>query len=308
MLSVCFGSARSVLREAPMLRVLIADDQIPDEAVRDSDVLVWARGQYGTAHEGFIQAFGVMRQAVDILRDGCNLTVAREFRRALQSIRDEQFDVAIIDLGWAGDAQVPRQDERTAAWKLIDALQAEDAKHPERQPTAKIIYSSRFEVDPTLGHQAAEKGILPFCKPYGERHSLPLGDEPEKAVSRQERVRVASESLRAVVKFVEHLRGRDVQLLVNAASREMSRALKDQRDWHRMAMMTVAAGVVIILGGVITSLAGHVQAGVVSTLSGVVVALIPPLVFRRLDRANLEIKEAIANLEQALDNRTRRTN
>jgi hypothetical protein len=94
------------------------------------------------------------------------------------------------------------------------------------------------------------------------------------------------------VKFVEHLRGREVQLLVDTANREMSRAFKDQRDRHRMAITAVAAGVIIILGGVITSLAGHVQAGVVSTLSGVVVALIPSLVFRRLDRANLEIKAA----------------
>ena len=283
-----------------MLRVLIADDQIPDDDIPDGDVLTHARERYPQASDGFIQAFGVMREAVNILRDGCNVTVAWRFGRALDLIQSERFDVAIIDLGWAGDAEVPRRDERTAGWKLIDALRDADARHPDRQPTAQIIYSSRFEIHPNLGQEAAEKGILPFYKPYGERHSLPLGDDPEKSLSRQERVRVASESLRAVVKFIEHLRTRDVERLLQSAHEGIIRANKDQHDWHRLALFTVAAGVLIVLVGVVVSLFGHVSEGTVSVLSGVVVSLIPKLVYGRLDRANAEIKHARYELERAL--------
>ncbi len=288
-------------REAAVLRVLIADDQIPDESIRDSDVIAWARDQYPQAHDGFIDAFGVMRQALKILRDGSNVTAARRFNDALNFIRNERFDVAIIDLGWAGDSAVPADTERTAGWKLVEAIQNEDAKHPERQPTAQINYSSRFEVQPTLGQEAAQQGVLPFYKPYGERHSLPLGQEPEKKVGREERVRVASESLLAVVKFIEHLRTREVERLLQTAREGTVRASKDQHEWHRLTLLMVAAGALIVFAGVVASLFGGVAEGAVTAASGVIVALIPKLMYGRLDKAQSGIRDARLDLERALE-------
>jgi hypothetical protein len=74
------------------------------------------RENYPKAHDGFINAFAVMRQAVNTLRDGCEVTVARRYREALSLITQERFDVVIVDLGWGGDRDVPRVIERTAAY------------------------------------------------------------------------------------------------------------------------------------------------------------------------------------------------
>jgi CheY-like chemotaxis protein len=281
-----------------MLRVLIADDQIPDDDVPDGDVLTWAQQQYPDFGRGFQEACVVMRRAVNTLRDGCSVTVARRFADALELIRRETFDLAIIDLGWAGDRSVP--NERTAGWKLVDVIKAEDRKHPERPPTDQIIYSSRFEVQPDLGQEAANKGILPFYKPYGERHSLPLGNEPEGKISRKDRIRIASESLRAVVKFIEHLRTREIQRLLQAANERLGRAEKDHHQWHVLTLVMVAAGVLIVLAGVIALLFFSVPQGAVTAASGVVVSLIPKLIYGRLDKAYSGIKDAHQDLQAAL--------
>jgi hypothetical protein len=273
-----------------MLRVLIADDQIPEESVSDSEVLVWARENYPKAHNGFINAFAVMRQAVNTLRDGYDVKVARRYREALSLIKEETFDVAIVDLGWAGDADVPRNLERTAGWQLIDAIKTEEAQHPERPPTAQIMYSSRFETDPGLGQEAAAQGILPFYKPYGERFSLPLSDAPV-ALDRKERTRVACESLRGVVKFIEQLRNRRVERILQSAEEGLARATNRERQWDRLTLSMVTVGILAVFAGIVASLFGSVGEGAVSSASGVVMAIIPRLLYGRLDKAYTQIKE-----------------
>lgn len=282
-----------------MLRVLIADDQIPDEHVSDSQILSWARENYPKAHDGFINAFAVMRQAVNTLRDGCDVKVARRYREVLSLIKQERFDVAIVDLGWAGDGDVPRNLERTAGWQLVDAITKEDAQHPERPPTALIIYSSRFETDPSLGQEAAARGILPFYKPYGERFSLPLDDAPV-ALDRKERTRVACEALKGAVKFIEQLRNRRVERLLRSAEEGLARATNRERQWHRLTLSMVAVGILAVFAGLVVSLFVSVQEGAVSSASGVVIAIIPKLLYRRLDIAYAQIKEARQNLADLL--------
>lgn len=45
-----------------MTRVLIADDQIPDDDVADADVSAWAR-EHHAGHSGWIDGFSAMRRA-----------------------------------------------------------------------------------------------------------------------------------------------------------------------------------------------------------------------------------------------------
>lgn len=278
-----------------MLHVLIADDQIPDENISDSEVLNWARSEYPDAHIGFINAFAVMRQAVRKLRDGCKVTVARRYHDALKLIESERFDVAIIDLGWAGDSEVSSSLERTAGWSLIDAIETEDAQHSERMPTAKIIYSSRFETDPALGHDAAARGILPFYKPYGERFSLPLGDAPE-ILTHEERTRVACESLNGAVKFIEQLRSRRIARILQSAEEGLARANRRERRWDRLTLSMVGLGLLAVFAGVVASLFGSVPEGAVTAASGVVLTIIPKLLYGRLDATYKQIKEARGEL------------
>lgn len=100
-----------------MLRVLIADDQIPDSSIRDGAVAAWAREQYPDAHQG-IDAFGVMREAVRVLRDGCDVVTARRLGEAMTLIGEQRFDVAIFDLGWGATAMSRRMKRERRAGDL----------------------------------------------------------------------------------------------------------------------------------------------------------------------------------------------
>jgi Cyanobacterial TRADD-N associated 2-Transmembrane domain len=285
-----------------MLRVLIADDQIPDETVAPEDIKKWASEQYPNEpdNSGFIAAFGVMRKAVDTLRDGCNLNAVRRFAEAQSLIRSEHFDVAIIDLGWAGDKSVSRAQERTAGWQLVEMIEEEDSKHPKRPPTAQIIYSSRFETDPALGHEAAQRGIMPFYKPYGERHSLPLGNEAEKVISSEERVRIACESLRAVVKFIEGLQRRKLERVVQSAQRALDNAHERAHRWDTMSLILTILGVLVLFAGIIMMFFGSTPQGAISTASGAVVAVFPRMLYRRVDATYRLAGQAQTELVNAL--------
>jgi CheY-like chemotaxis protein len=287
-----------------VLRVLIADDQIPpDTQMSDAEVLAWAEREFPGYGRNFWAACPIMQQAVATLADGFDVTPVRRMDDALDRIRRERFDVAIIDLGWAGDRSVTDKVD-SAGWALIEAIRAADKEHPERPPTDQIIYSARFEDHPTLGHEAAERCVLPFYKPYGERHSIRLGTDPPSEVPKQlshaDQVRVACESLRAVVKYVEFKRGRDVNRLLQSAYERLARAENDHHQWQRLTQVLLVLGVLIVFVGVVWSLFGSVEQGAVSAAAGVMVSLIPRLIYRRLDKAHADISDAREDLKQTL--------
>lgn len=157
------------------MRVLFADDQIPEDDIPDDKVVQTLRQKYPRPEdEGFVRAFEVMRRARRAVSEDNEVTVARTLEEALSVARTQDFDVAIIDLGWFADPAVGEADRATAGWKIANTLDEADRQHPDRPPTAQIIYSARFDTQPQLGEMAARKGKLPFLKPYKERFTIPL--------------------------------------------------------------------------------------------------------------------------------------
>jgi hypothetical protein len=290
-----------------MLRVLMADDQIPDKDIPDNQVVAEYRRRYpGKNNEGFVAAFGIMRKLVHTMSDGFSVDVANHHSDALNLVQMKHFDVAIIDLGWWVDRE-SLDSAMTAGWAIIDAIQRNDMEHPERRPTALIIYSARFETNADISEKAAQRGILPFYKPYGERHSIPLGDDevPKKAPSRADQELAASKSLRAVVSFIEHLRGSSgsgqAERLLQAAHAGLRSAETRDKKWDRLTRVLMTLGILIIFAGVVALFLGQVQEGVVTAASGAVIALISKLLFGQLGKARAEMREAQRNFELALE-------
>jgi hypothetical protein len=141
------------------MRILFADDQVPDENIPDDKIVEIIGQRYPTAQQGFINAFKLMRRMVRAASEGNEVVVAQRLDDALRLVQNEEFDVALIDLGWYGDhsAGMPGQ----AGWRIVDALIEADKNHPERPPTAKIVYSARFSSQPDLAQTAVKKGSLP---------------------------------------------------------------------------------------------------------------------------------------------------
>jgi hypothetical protein len=286
------------------LRILFADDQIPDDEIPDDEIVTVVSKQYpDPSAKAYVRAFPLMRQVVQRVREGNEVTVARRFQEALDVVGKKQFDVAIIDLGWWGDDSVAREERANAGWKLADAIDRADALHPDRPATAQIVYSARFASHPELSIQAASKGKLPCFKPYGEQVSMPLPavDEPEDLSRRTD---AASQSLYAAVSFIEHLRATDAQRTVNrlwqTAQDGLLRANQRERQWDTMTRTLIIIGVVIIFAGIVASLFLGVPQGIVTTASGVVLTLIPRLTYGELKKTRDEIKAARRDVDAAL--------
>ncbi len=156
------------------LKVLFADDQIPDEEIPDEDVVMELRKKYPGAPPGFINAFLPLRQAVKTLRDGYyDVTVARTYQEALAFIKTIHFDIAIVDLRWDADKAVPSSQSDNIGWAICDAI--EDAEKDKLLvPTFQIVYSSRFQSELHLAVRAAAEAKLPVFKSYNEAGSQAL--------------------------------------------------------------------------------------------------------------------------------------
>jgi hypothetical protein len=291
-------------QEGTVMRVLFADDQIPDDDIPDEKIIDTVRLKYPKAQDGFIRAFEVMRRARRAVSDDNEVTVARRFEDALSLVRSQEFDVAIIDLGWYADHSVPEADRATAGWKIANALEQADQQHPQRPATAQIIYSARFDTHPELGERAASKGRLPFLKPYHERFTVPLESEVETEAS-GDKVQAACQSLRATLSFIERQRTstspqdnleRNFNVLLKTASDGVARAVEREKQWDFLTRVLLTMGILIVLAGVVSMFFIGVPQGAVTAAVGVIVGLIPRLMYGELHKARDEIQTATTNL------------
>lgn len=147
------------------LRILVADDQLPpddvsEQAFRESIIV-----KYGDTPQSrrFVEQCVFMGGIVKSLRDvGYHITTARFHSDARRVIKENEFDLAIIDLGWFMDDGLPETARPAAGWSLCEALDEKDQQGQRRTP--QIIFSSRFPTEPELSREAARRQKLPVFK------------------------------------------------------------------------------------------------------------------------------------------------
>jgi predicted nucleotide-binding protein len=151
------------------LKILFADDQIPDKEIADGDIKAEIAKKHPRWPDKFINGFPAMRQTLKTLKDTgyTNITVARKGSDAMSLAKVQKFDLAIIDLRWASDESLSPDDSDAYGWNICDEIDKADSDN-NRKPTPQIIYSSRVGKESSIGFQAAAKGKLPLLKTYNK--------------------------------------------------------------------------------------------------------------------------------------------
>lgn len=147
------------------LRILVADDQIPPEDLSEQAFREKIIAQYGDTQQcrNFLKQCAFMGGIVQSLRDvGYHVTPARFHSDARRIINENEFDLAIIDLGWYMDDSLPETTRPAAGWSLCEELDEKDERSHRRTP--QIIFSSRFPTEPELSREAARRQKLPVFK------------------------------------------------------------------------------------------------------------------------------------------------
>ncbi len=155
------------------VRVLLADDQVPwDDPARDERVLAEIEREKGEA----LRAAGKDPRAawdqdrawfaglIQCLENDFGFEVIREasFERArLRAASAEpDFDIAVIDLSWSGDGDLPHGRRSNVGFQLIDLLS------PRTSGLPVIAFSQNFHEQRELMLQATARGALAMQKTY----------------------------------------------------------------------------------------------------------------------------------------------
>lgn len=276
--------------------ILFADDQIPEDQIADQDIREVIAQRYPEAQQGFILAFEKMRGIVKALRErNYSVTVASTYKKAMELATDRHFDIAIIDLGWFGDHSLESSVRDTAGWDISNRIEQADKKLSPHQPTARIIYSSRFASSPEISEKASRLGILPFFKVYSERDSYPIAtDKKSPAVQQRSADRDAANknSLAAAVGFIEHLiRARTVEM--DAALKILGDAETNEKRWEFITISCIVISVTLVAVSVLSVVLFNKPVTIVTAISGAITALIPKLFYDQLKASRNQINAAM---------------
>jgi hypothetical protein len=271
------------------LKVLFADDQIPDDEIADSDIISVMTKRY--PHERYphvdpddIEHFLSMREAVKVLRDGgYDVSIANTKRKALNLIKATHFDIAIVDLRWYFDMDVPDEDKENTGWALCDAIEEAD-RRATSTPTFQIVCSSRFDKKPAIAMIAAQRSKLPVFKSYNE---------------------AGSQSLLASLNFIEkymssphEVRLNEVKDYWKTTKNELNEAQKQESWWSAITIVLVALSVILILVGALAALFGYAQAGTLTLFSSAITSTVSILLIRQLNQMQQNTRNRRKNLEQ----------
>ena len=262
------------------VKVLFADDQIPSENLRDKEIKAALKDEHPEWRDKFINAFPIMRRAVQTLRDAnYDVTVVRTYKDALELVKTTHFDIAVVDLGWFADKGLSETKRGSAGWDISAAIEEAD-KQLKAKPTLQIIYSRRFAEDATISMRAAEGKKLPVYKVYGDP---------------------GHQALKAAVKFIEsHLNQTDdrVNDLWQMIRVYWEEPLKQQRQWFKLTIAFVALSLVLLLGGVVGTVSGNVQVGTLTSISSIITGAISTLLYSQLKSMQLDVDKTREVMQQ----------
>lgn len=287
-----------------MLRVLFADDHIPDSNVPESELTTYYlrfiqerfnEWPYTDAsyRNRAVCGYPAMRQAFKGLKsDNLDVVCANTLDAARKLAQTDKFDIAIVDLGWFFDPAVSSTERESAGWRIVDDIEKADRNMGRK--TECIIYSSRLLEDPRIVAQAAQHGKLPVLK-FIEGAKSPVD--------------VVVESLRAAVGYLGAVieqttpekalqrRTREIEQWFNAVSDE---ALRNLRRWSAMIAVAFVISLTLIGAGIILALAGQVKIGVVTSVTSIITALFSKLARPLYKEAQLDIKDLQRKLLEEL--------
>lgn len=266
------------------LKILFADDQILPNDISEDQSTDWIESNFPKVKwsDSFIEAFTETKKTVKRLqRDGYDIILARTIPEAEMYIREQIFDIAILDLGWGTDSSIPENERAYIGWKLADLIAEID--HQRQTTTMRIMYSIKFLKDPELSRIAANKGILSIFK---SEASGPEGRE----------------SLMAAVNFIKSLictltpeRSISVNAMISnqkLMTDMLSESLRQYRGWFIVTIFFVSVSIITLIatGFIVLFNEGH-QINTITALSNILTNIISALLLRELQKAREDVKK-----------------
>ncbi len=280
-----------------MLKVLFADDHLKQQ-LSDSYIRGRIKEVYPHLNEHKVKELmskhreylAVMPRALAALKDdGYEVICADSYQEAMTLAASTTVDIAIVDMGWFLDKDLPPNERDSAGWHICDAIRKADTT-AMRKSTPRIVYSNRFADIPLMGHQAAANGILPVFKNESEASYL---------------------SLKASVKFIstyltnpspaEILAHNEAARLQRQLDNLVTQPLEQERKWANATLTCVCASVALILAGVAAAYYGHVTVGTVSASSSIITAVVSSIFYSQLRRQKGDLKEIRKELQKEFE-------
>jgi PleD family two-component response regulator len=151
-----------------VIRVILADDQIPaNDSSKDervcSEILrekggKLKRSDFDEDHEWFKGLCKYLKQ------HGLDVVEVRHFEEAKRRLRNQDYDVAVIDLSWTGDYKLPPGERENVGLELLSLVNDDE----DERYIPVIAFSQNFRDDYSLVDRVLERGALPVAKTYDE--------------------------------------------------------------------------------------------------------------------------------------------
>jgi hypothetical protein len=283
----------------PSLKILFADDHIPDFHVPQDDTQARAviRKRYPGCPESDLETWVTLhrhcQRVTETLRSAdFAVTTANNYKSAIETVRADHFDIAIIDLGWYNDNAVPQAEQPTKGWDICKAIDESDQEYSGR-PTLQIISSTRFGEVPCgsdLLTTAASKGRLPFVKDYGSQLNL--------------------DALRACVRFLEKtVNDTSPEAVARQMLRELEQMrheyldepLREMRTWTKAALIAVGLSMALILIGAGIALFWSGTVGLFTSVTSAVTTAVARLFYGRLEKVQQTLSKQMAGLREDIN-------
>lgn len=142
------------------MKVLIADDHIPDENIPDNGIKQYLKQRYPSNKDSeLMERVDFMRSMVKRLRaSGFDIQICNRVSHVKGLIQNNKYDAAIVDLGWYADHKVLKSERPDKGWDIINTIR-------EKSPSLPIVmYSHRLYEDVAIPLRAADAGVLPVYK------------------------------------------------------------------------------------------------------------------------------------------------
>lgn len=143
------------------MKVLIADDHIPDETVHDDKIPQFVAQRFQSSDPDLKDRFVFMRKMHNKLRDaGFDVQVCNHASLVEKFIQKNKYDAAVIDLGWYADEEVPKNIRPFKGWDIIEIVRKKSPLLPV------IMYSNRLFENLDIPRGATDRGVLPVYKDF----------------------------------------------------------------------------------------------------------------------------------------------
>ena len=162
------------MRPRNRTRILFADDQIPvlDEEKNERfkqelrKELSSKFEDFETAYQEDNKWFGELIGYLQIDK-GFEVTIAKSFSTARNLVEQrDDYDVAVIDLSWTGDPDVPPDKKKNAGLELLRLVAEENETTGVTKPT--LAFSQNYEQDPEVLASVLEADSIPIPKHYSK--------------------------------------------------------------------------------------------------------------------------------------------